>query len=142
MAWYVYKCNGRNEQHQNHYGDWKEFFEDTSDGKSRRWGTPDVVSALAKLEPGDKILAYQTDRNSLMGVVVVGGWDELEGRAYVSLRPIIRLGREGVQVRPMKVDERIAEINAFKTREVKTLYDISPADAEYIIEAAKSRCNI
>jgi hypothetical protein len=141
MKWYVYKCNSRNDPHQNHYGDWQTFFDRTSDGSCSRWGTPDVVPALSQLTEGDKILAYQTDRNSLMGLVVVDCWGVEDGCEYVYLRPCIRLGQDGVKVRPMKkVDATIAAIHAFKTNEVKTLYDIDPRDAEHILEAARDRC--
>ena len=141
MRWYVYKCNNRNDPHQNLYGDWRHFFDRTADGSSDHWGMPDYVPALSELAEGDKILAYQTDRNSLLGVAVVDKWGEEKGIRYVYLRPRIRLGDDGVKVRPMKkVDETIASIPAFKTNEIKTLYDITPEHAEHILQAAMERC--
>ena len=140
MTWYVYKVNSRNEPHQNHFGDWRTFFERTADGGRCRWGTSEIVPALSKLVEGDKILAYQTDRNSLMGFVVVDARDREDGRDYVYLRPRVRLGRNGVRVRPMKVDPVIEAIHAFATNEVKTLYHIDSSDAEYILKVARGRC--
>ena len=140
MTCYVYKCNCRNDPHQNHYGDRRTLFDRTTDGRRCRWGTPDVVPALSQLIEGDNILAYQTDRNSLIGLVVVDGWGAEDGRQYVYLRPRIRLGQDGVKVRPMKVDPVIDAIHAFATNEVKTLYDIDSSDAEYILNAARDRC--
>ncbi len=95
MTCYVYKCNCRNDPHQNHYGDRRTLFDRTTDGRRCRWGTPDVVPALSQLIEGDNILAYQTDRNSLIGLVVVDGWGAEDGRQYVYLRPRIRLGQDG-----------------------------------------------
>ncbi len=141
MTWYVYKCNSRNEPHQNHFGEWRDFFDRNPDGRPGRWGTPNVVPALRMLQEDDTIIAYQTDRNCLMGVLVVDKWDDDQGRDYVHLRPLLRLGVDGVKVRPLKSDERIAEIDAFKTRQVKTLYDINRDDANYIVEAARKHCH-
>ncbi len=140
MTWYVYKCNNRNEPHQNHYGHWRDFFDDAAAGNPRSWGTNSVVPALSILEDGDRILAYQTDDNSLMGLLEVDGWRNEDGHDYVYLRPLLRLGIDGVKVRPMKSDPIIDDIHAFKTRQVKTLYDITPGDAEYILDAARALC--
>lgn len=140
MQWYVYKCNSRNGSHQNHYGHWRDFFDEVAGGESSSWGTSAVVPALSVLEPGDRILAYQTDCNSLMGLLEVDRWQVDHGADFVFLRPLIRLGRDGVEVRPMKTNPKIAEIHAFKTRQIKTIYDISSSDADYILDAAISRC--
>ena len=139
MQWYVYKCNSKNRDHQNHFGDWREFFE-SAKGHVHRWGTSSIVPALEELLVGDKILAYQTDLNAIMGIVQVDHWLEVDGRDYVFLRPHLRLGTDGVRVRPLKSDERIAEIHAFKTRQIKTLYEISEDDAQYILSAAEACC--
>jgi len=32
MAWWVYKCNSRNREYQNAYGDWDQFFATTKNG--------------------------------------------------------------------------------------------------------------
>lgn len=141
MNWYVYKCNSLNLAHQRQYGNWREFFDGSWTGEPASWGTTKWIPALAELQEDDKVLAYQTNENSLVGLVEVDGWREEGGWDYVYLRPLIRLGTDGVKVRPMKIhNRRIAEIHAFKTRQIKTLYHISPEDADLILAEAKTRC--
>lgn len=141
MAWYVYKCNSRNEPHQNHYGEWRDFFNYAGAGDPISWGTTSRVPALSQLEKGDKILAFQSNRNSLMGLVEVDGWRVEDGCRYVYLRPLLRLGPDGVKVRPLKkVDERIDGMEPLKAGPVKTLYEIDASDAEYLLDKAKTRC--
>ncbi|MFN0017760.1 MAG: hypothetical protein ACKVP0_05830 [Pirellulaceae bacterium] len=141
MSWYVYKCNSRSGEHQNHYGDWESFFTESSDGQPTSWGCADIVPKLKLLNPGDRVLAYQTDRNELLGSAEVEEWKVERGRDYVYLRPLVKLHHDGVKVRELKsADARIAEIWAFKTREIKTLYEISDEDAEYILNSGKEFC--
>jgi len=51
MAWWVYKCNSRNREYQNAYGDWDEFFDDPEE----HWGKSEWVPELARLKMGDYI---------------------------------------------------------------------------------------
>ena len=134
MAWYVYKCNSKNKTHQKHCGDWADLFRETSGGKIVSWGTSKVVPELAKLREDDRILAYQTDRNELIGVVQVTRWSKKSGLDYVFMKPLETIG---VKVRPLKTDAKVAGIHAFKTREVKTLYDITANDAKYLLKIAR-----
>ena len=46
MAWWVYKCNSRNREYQNAYGDWDEFFDDPEE----HWGKSEWVPELARLK--------------------------------------------------------------------------------------------
>lgn len=140
MAWYVYKCDSRKGPRQNQFGDWRNFFEATQDGGERRWGTPDTAPDLERLTPGDEVLAYQTDRHRLVGLAQVRRWGEEKGRRCVYLRPRLWLGAEGVDMRPLKADGRIAAVPAFKTREIRTLYDIDADEARYLLDVARNHC--
>lgn len=55
MFW-VYKCNSRALPYQVVSGDWAEFFEE---GIDDHWGSTEWTPSLARLQPGDIILAYQ-----------------------------------------------------------------------------------
>ena len=52
-------------------GDWAEVFESQ---EPQWWGTTEIVPELSNATRGDTILAYQTDRNELVGVARVVGW--------------------------------------------------------------------
>lgn len=67
MLW-IYKCNSKGREHQRTYGDWSDVFASQS---ARVWGTTRVIPELAKANIGDTVLAYQTDRNELVGVARV-----------------------------------------------------------------------
>ncbi len=129
MAWWVYKCNSKGLPHQSAWGDWNDFFQ----GNDKRWGNTQWVPALGALNKGDKIIAYQTDRNELVGIVEVSQSCAVDG--YLYLQPIEIIG---VKVRPLKTDPNIAAIPAFKPGPIKTLYEISSADAERLLKAAGS----
>src|SRR5689334_22489901 len=66
MAWWVYKCNGKVKRHGNEYiGDWRSDFFDFYGDKVGTWGITSVIPQLAKLEPGDSVFAYETERKEL-----------------------------------------------------------------------------
>lgn len=118
MFW-IYKCNSA------YRGDWDDFFEKTS---PTPWGSTEWVPALANARRGDTILAYQTDRNELVGKAKV-----------IAMRPRGRfldliLKSEGeirVKVRPLKkLDPKIAAIPSLQPGPIKTLYQIKMARRE------------
>ena len=95
MAWWVYKCNSKNNFYQGAYGDWREYF----DGDPhQQWGSSDWIPALAKLKKGDMLIAYQTDRNELIGLAKVR--ESCERNTFVYLEPIEKI--EPIKVRPLK----------------------------------------
>ena len=97
MAWWVYKCNSRNREYQNAYGDWDQFFDDPEE----HWGKSEWVPELARLKVGDYIIAYQTNRNKIVGLTRVRQSCEQDGCLY--LTPLKRIGGK---VRPLKKDAR------------------------------------
>ena len=58
MKWWVYKCNSRGG------GDWEPFTE----GERFEFGTNQYLGDMDDLRQGDKIVAYQSDRNKLVGI--------------------------------------------------------------------------
>jgi hypothetical protein len=76
-------------------------------------------------------LAYQTDRNELVGLARVV---RLSPRGRLILKPLRKIG---VKVRPLKkMDARVAAIPALQPGRIRTLYDISRSDAQRLIRAA------
>jgi hypothetical protein len=129
MIW-IYKCNARNEPHQSTYGDWKDFFRD---GETSDWGSTESVPALRRASVGDRIIAYQTDRNELVGMAQVVGWRRRGKYEDIILKPLVRLG---VKVRPLKKRyPRVARIPALRPGPIRTLYEIPPADAKLLLKA-------
>jgi len=109
MPWWIYKCNSKNGPHQVSSGDWDSFFEHSS---VHRWGSTEWIPSLAKLVPGDMIIAYQTNRNELVGVCRVAGFKNDRPYKILQLEPLERIG---VKVRPLKaLEPRIATMSALK----------------------------
>jgi len=131
MSWWVYKCNNRQHAKQRVWGDWNEFFFGSYYNNS--WGSVKNVPALAELKKDDMIIAYQTERNELAGVVKVRQPCAIDGYLYLKVvEPI------GVKVRPLKnADPIIAEIPAFQAGEIKTVYPITGSDANRLLKAAR-----
>ncbi|MGH9460524.1 MAG: protein NO VEIN domain-containing protein [Vicinamibacteria bacterium] len=130
MFW-IYKCNSGNHPYQVAYGDWNDFF--IEDGASE-WGSTEWVPALADARPGDTILAYQTDRNELVGLARVSRLRPRSRFLDLILKPIRKIG---VKVRPLKIlDPRIAAIPALKPGPIRTLYPIAGSDAKRLLRAA------
>jgi len=130
-AFWIYKCNGKDRDYQRTYGDWAEVFEST---EAQWWGTTKVVPELANASVGDTILAYQTDRNELVGVARVVAWKHQGQYKRLVLKPTRTIG---VRVRPLKkVNARVARIPALQPGPIRTLYPISGADARALLKAA------
>lgn len=132
-AWWMYKCNSLNRPHQPAYGDWRELFEDRT---PKSWGRTEWVPDLARLSPGDGVLCYQTNRNQLVGVARVVHLRNVDGTQELWLEPGEALG---VKVRPLKqADRAIAAIPALEQGPVRTIYEITDADANRLLRAARA----
>jgi hypothetical protein len=137
MVWWIYKCNNKNHAYQSAYGDWEEFFGRES---VSRWGSTEysrkLANELLKLTPGDRIIAYQTDRNELVGICEFVRFKNDGSYKIVLLRPLQRIG---VKVRPLKEGFReVAAIPALQGGPIKTLYLISPSEARLLLRAARA----
>jgi hypothetical protein len=130
-AVWIYKCNSKGHEHQRTYGDWAEVFSTT---RAQWWGTTRVVPELSNARIGDTILAYQTDRNELVGVARVVGWGAQGKYKRLVLKPIKTIG---VRVRPLKESyPKVARIPALQPGPIRTLYSISRSDAVALLKAA------
>lgn len=129
MSYWVYKCNSTNQGYQRDWGDWSAVF---GQNAPYPWGRLSVHPELAQLHRGDTILAYQTNGNTLVGTAEVAKIHR--GRVY--LRPREHLG---VRVRPLKQKSPpVASIPAFRPGPIQTLYDITSADADALLAAARA----
>jgi predicted HNH restriction endonuclease len=89
-------------------------------------------TCLAKLRKGDIIIAYQTDRNEIVGIAQVTQSCQRGKRLH--LKPVMTIG---VKVRPLKEsDQKIDAIPALKAVWIQTIYDISDSDAHRLLKAA------
>jgi hypothetical protein len=126
MRWWVYKCNSR--QRYNVCGDWQDFFKRPDE----HWGCSQRVPELRKLREGDLILAYQTNRNALMGVAEVR--QSCDHDDYLYLTPVRTFD---VKIRPLRKAYPVVErIPAFQPGPIQTVYEISGADVQRLLRAA------
>lgn len=124
MAWWIYKYNAAV------WGDWDHFF----NNPLTHWGTTEDIPQLESLTAGDMVIAYQTDRNELVGVAKVKPFRKRDGHFELHLKPIEEIRSK---VRPLKVDPKIAAIPALMSRARKTLHEMTHAEANVLIRAAR-----
>jgi hypothetical protein len=130
MYW-VYKCNSKGNDYQRTYGDWAKIFESQED---QPWGSTKIVPELVQAQIGDTVLAYQTNRNELVGVARVVAWKPHGNSKRLVLRPVRAIG---VRVRPLKkANSKVARIPALQPGPIRTLYEISREDADTLLRAA------
>jgi len=129
-AFWIYKCNSKRREHQRTWGDWTEVFASAS---AQRWGTTRIVPELAKAKIGDVVLAYQTDRNELVGIARVAKWLPDGKHKSLVVKPLRSIG---VRVRPLKESNlKVARIPALQPGPIHTLYEISHQDANILLKA-------
>jgi predicted Zn-ribbon and HTH transcriptional regulator len=131
MSYWVYKCNARGPSYAGSWGDWwKHVFEP---GGTREWGVL-TLKGVDRIKVGDVLLAYQTDRNELVGTAEMVGFKHKGADRRIVIRPteIIR-----TKILPLKADPKIAKLSAFAPGDIRTAYEISPADAVYLLRAAR-----
>jgi len=135
--WWVYKCNARGEDYQPAWGDWNEFF---ANELASEWGSTEWTPKIATACKGDMIIAYQTDRNELVGLAKVVGWRHRRQYQDLMLKPFETIG---AKVRPLKrVDPGIAKIPALRPGPIATLYNISSTDAQKLLLAARAAMRV
>jgi hypothetical protein len=135
--YWIYKCNSRGGEHQVAEGDWNEVF---SSAGATDWGSTEWIPQLKEAARGDLILAYQTNRNELVGLARVERVEKRGRYLDLYLEPVEELR---VKVRPLKqASERINQIPALQPGPIKTLYDISKIDAEWLLHAARKASRV
>ena len=129
MTWWIYKCNNKQSYGKKSSGDWQKYF----DAGYTSWGDSQERPALDKLRKGDIVIAYQTERNELVGLAqVTQSPSQRDTRLYLKAVTTI-----GAKVRPLKEsDPKIDEIPALKAGWIQTIYDISDSDADRLLRAA------
>jgi hypothetical protein len=127
MAYWMYKCNSSRPPSWVYRGDWLDFFADPYGGE---WGSSKFVPDLARPRPGDTIIAYQTNRNELVGLATVVRHRQQD----LILKPVETIG---AKIRPLKASSAIARIPALQGGRVATLYSISTGDARRLLRAAR-----
>lgn len=131
MAYWMYKCNAKRSVSPVYRGNWNVFFESSG---AREWGNAKRLPALRQLSAGDIVIAYQTDRNELVGVAEVVENHGRSNNVMMKQKEEIR-----AKVRPLKrANEKIAKTPALKQGYIRTLYTISPADAKRLLKAARN----
>jgi hypothetical protein len=131
MSWWIYKCNAKRRPHQRAYGDWNHFFQNPGE----HWGSSKWVPALADLKKGDLIIAYQTDRNLLVGLAKVRQPCGQDPCLYLDPIETMR-----IKVRPLKqADPRIAAIPALQPGPIRTIYEITESDARRLLVASGAK---
>jgi hypothetical protein len=136
MNW-VYKCNSKGYPYQSAWGDWRELFAST---RARPWGSTQWTPRLEHAGSGDTIVAYQTDRNELVGIARVVRWQKRGRYRDLILQPVRTIG---TKVRPLKQgDPSVARIPALQPGPIQTLYPISAADTERLLRAAKANIEV
>jgi hypothetical protein len=101
----------------------------------RRPGSPlglhRLCAGVARATSGDTIIAYQTDRNELVGLARMVKFKGTE----VYLEAVEKIG---TRVRPLKkADTRIAVIPALQPGPIQTIYAISDSDGNRLVQAAR-----
>jgi hypothetical protein len=139
MNWWIYKCNS--EPNHNAYGDWQSVFDRNENPTG--WGLLEYTPDLKKLAINDYVLAYQTDRNELVGVLkVCQPKKSVDGlQVQLEMVPVLMAGIKrstiGAKVRPLKMaDPELARIPALQGGWPRTIYEISDTDARNLLRAA------
>ena len=93
MSFWVYKCNAHPQARNAHLptGDWDYVFKQKKD-KEVRWGSSASIPRLVgDLQPGDLVIACQTDRKELVGVAEVVRIEQDDEHTRIVLRGIEEL---------------------------------------------------
>ena len=81
------------------------------------------------------VIAYQTNRNELVGLAKVRQSCEVD--TYLYLYPVEVIE---VKVHPLKrLNPKVADIPALKPGPIQTIYSISPSDARYLLKTAGAK---
>ncbi len=126
MSWWIYKCNSKRKPRHVVRGDWNDYFDDPA----IEWGSTRRIPQLKDLSQGDMVIAYQTDRKELVGVVKV----RKAPVPHLFLKPVEEIR---AKVRPLKANPKVAAIGALMSKARKTLYPMRAAEAQTLLRAAR-----
>ena len=129
---YRTQCNSKCHPYSNDFSDWRQFFAGQLPAGGR-WGLTSVIPSLANLQPGEFVLAYQTDRNELVGLTRVTH----QCGAEVHLEAIEEW--HGLRVRSLKQENlELTRIPALGRPARRTLCAITETDAQLLVDAARA----
>jgi hypothetical protein len=127
MTWWVYKCNSQKSENRRVSGDWDDFFE----GSGGEWGSKKKIPDLARLRQGDQVIAYQTDRNEIVGLTSVRQSCDTDG--YLYLDPIGRCRANTVSSLKNEYSA-IDAIKAFRRGSQRAIRHISESEASLLLD--------
>lgn len=137
MSFWVYKCNDTDHPDQVVHGDWEYVF---GAQKPVQWGSTEYTSDLEKLSAGDLLIAYQTERNEVVGLAEVIRFKQVGQHKQLYVQSLERFG---VALRPLKkIDARIREMDAFKAGPIRTIYRITTSDAWHLLAVVKAQAQL
>jgi hypothetical protein len=114
------------------WGDWDDYF---ALGKTSEWGSTEWVPALDQLERGDMVIAYQSNRNELVGVTKVARQRPRGDYSDLHLQPVEEIRTKVLPLK--KASTKIAAIPALRPGPIQTVYSITAADAKLLLAAAR-----
>ncbi len=126
VNWWVYKSNSSGDG----YVAWRELF---AKNKEMSWGNVDEFPALDKLSPGDGVICYQTNQNSVAGVArVIGIKPSRKGR-LLYLHPVQAVEKKVRLAK--KASAAVRRIEAFKSGPVQAIRPISAKEVDTLFRA-------
>ena len=141
---YVYKCRNDPDTEFSAYGDWLRVFEAAGPvAWGGVWATQHPTSIEifeSEIQPGDLILAWQTDKHAAVGVAEVVGF-EMRGQD----RQVLLEAREEfprpVQLHKLKksTNPELNSVSALKQGKVATIYRTDHSEARALLNACSSR---
>jgi hypothetical protein len=145
---WVYKCNNRQHEHQISWGDWRDFFR-LAKGRPLDWGGTGYIGSGSSLriirhemQPGDLVLAWQTDRREAVGLCRVHdlrpseGDDEIEWE--IILEPVEEFDPPVKLAAMKKRDPALAAVKAVRAGLIATLYGTTYVEARVLLD----RCGV
>lgn len=146
---WVYKNNAKGHAYQGSMGSWEDYFDLAGDGHAVPWGRTDWMgnaagrNAAMRMEAGDLVLCWQSDRKQAIGLAEVvdlpGDWADVDGRSErtVNLRPVDRF-EAGIPLLQMRgSNPQLGEVRAFRPGPIQSIYETAPAEAAAILDACE-----
>lgn len=133
---WVYKCNATSSAQ----GDWDSFFDDLGGDREGQWGGTWCINNHAsrkiireRLQVGDLVLAWQTDKQAAYGLCRVAALDDDGQEIAIILAPVMRFAQP---VKLLEWKERkpaLANGKAFRKGNAGTIFETTPAEAAEIL---------
>jgi predicted RNA-binding protein with PUA-like domain len=130
---WVYKCNSGSSAQ----GDWERFFED---GGAGEWGGTEYIRNASsthivreELSPGDLVLAWQSDRQSALGLCRVTKLKHEQNEVWIILDTVCRFDNPVKLLSFKKQSRALRNGLAFVQGRQETIYPTTPEEANEIL---------